>query len=103
MDRALAAQLCAASQYIYRSDTNEWVNCASLTIDGSLPINQSYLADFAALVAMRLCPVWPATDAKGRFVSIEPSASLQRLYQRANLRLMHRPGVVRDQVQASYF
>lgn len=83
--------------YFYRSDTNEWVECGSLTIDGSMPLNESYLSDFAAIIAVRLCKSWPSVT------QIIPSAQMLREEGRANLRLSYRHGVERDQVQAQYF
>lgn len=89
--------------YFYRSDTNEWVNCNALTIDGSMPLNAAYLADFAAILAHRLCPIWPSTDGKGAMVLREPTPSLMRAFHRAKHRLYGRPGVERDAVAGSYF
>ena len=83
--------------YFYRSDTNAWVECGALTIDGPMPLNESYLTDFAALLAVRMAPRWP-----GR-ASIIPPASLQREAAEARLRLSYRHGVTRAPAVGDYF
>lgn len=83
--------------YFYRSDTNEWVECGSLTIDGSMPLNASYLSDFAAMLAVRMAPRWPGKS------QIIPSAALMREEGAARLRLYYRHGVTRDAASVEFF
>lgn len=81
----------------YRADTNEWVSCGSLSIDGSMPLSAEYRPHIATMVAMALIDTWPAAG------SIQPTPHIYRREGMARLRLMHQPGRVRTVLQAEYF
>lgn len=86
----------APALYTFRADIDTWVDCANLTIDGSMPLNAAYLQDFAALMAIDLCGRWPTRD-------ITPTAQMKVDEAMARGRLFLRPSVKRDPVRAEYF
>lgn len=89
--------LSSTALYLYRADTNTWVNIVGLTADSDFPLSANYAADFAAWLSVRLCTIWPAR------ASLIPTPEMRHREAMANLRLFTRPGVTRTVTQAEYF